>query len=159
MPDVLIKTENLHKYATRLEHINCRLRVLDARLDKLYSQVGLQGLFDLVVIDRTIGDNRNLRKSSEYLRTTASYLETAEKNIKEKLEFHKLFRDMKLVYRESPIIKPVIPPWIYIPVGPGGENPIYRLIEENEKIIKYIKPPEANFKTLLPSSILMLRNF
>lgn len=159
MPDIVIETQKLYSYATRLEHTNCRLKVLDARLDKLYSQVGLQGLFDLVVIDRTIGDNRNLRKSAEYLRITATYLETVEKNIKEKLELHKLFRDMKLVCREIPIIKPVIPPWIYIPLGPGGENPIYRLIEENEKIIKYIKPPEATFKPLLPSSILMLRKF
>ena len=127
MPDIVIETQKLYSYATRLEHINCRLRVLDARLDKLYSQVGLQGLFDLVVIDRAIGDSRSLRKSAEYLRTTANNFEKLEKNIQFRLEW-----------------KLVVNPLAFIYVGPGGENPIYRLM-----IKKYLKPPKILISSLI----------
>lgn len=147
MPDIVIETQKLHSYATRLEHINCRIRVLDARLDKLYSQVGLQGLFDLVVIDRAIGDSRSLRKSAEYLRTTASNFEKLEKNVQNYLP-QKKEDDKKLLnwrrnfgYVPPPDFVPLI---LSIVIGPDGKP---RIVVG--PTIKKYKPPKQFISSLI----------
>ena len=147
MPDIVIETQKLYSYATRLEHTNCRLKVLDARLDKLYSQVGLQGLFDLIVIDRSIGDNRNLRKSAEYLRTTANNFENLEKGVQNYLKSQK--EDDKKLFDLRPnfgYVPPpaIIPRIISIVIGPDGKPHIVI-----GPTIKKYKPPNQFISSLI----------
>lgn len=81
MPGVTVDTYKLKSYADRLETVNSRIVKLDGRLDRLYWQVGLQGLFSLIQADALTGFSWRLLRCKGYLSQTAVDFEKTEKKL------------------------------------------------------------------------------
>jgi esterase/lipase len=80
-PVIKVDTDKLKDYASRLEFVNHRLDNIDNRLNSLYKQVGLLGLFNLLRADARIGWNKQIDKSAKYLNDTAGEFEQTERNL------------------------------------------------------------------------------
>lgn len=81
MSDILVNTYNLKQLAGRLDNVNSRINRLDRRLNSLYTQVGLLGLYRLMQAGVLTGYSWRLLRCSSYLNQTASDFENAEKEI------------------------------------------------------------------------------
>lgn len=79
---IKLDTYKLTTYASRLSKVNGRINTLDRRLDRLYWQVGLQGLWNLMQADLLTGYNWRLNRCASYLNTTATNFNTVENKIK-----------------------------------------------------------------------------
>ncbi len=82
-PIIKINTSALKEYGNRLESVNSRLRNLDSRMNRLYTQVGYQGLWDLICADTLTCYSLRIRSNIKYLKETAKDFEVAEKKIQE----------------------------------------------------------------------------
>lgn len=80
-PQVVVDTYKLRSYADRLQRINQRVASLDRRLDSLYWQVGLAGLWNLVHADLLTNYSRRVTKCSAYLTDTAVEFEQLENSL------------------------------------------------------------------------------
>lgn len=78
---IKVDTAKLRNYANRLKNVNKRLEALDERMNGLYTQVGLQGLLDLLTADMLTGYCSRLTKCANYLTDTAAEFEAVERSI------------------------------------------------------------------------------
>lgn len=69
----------LRHYATRINNVNNRLRMLDADLRSLYGQVGLLDLWDIIVANIMTSGSPTLMQVNTYLNGAADRLENADK--------------------------------------------------------------------------------
>ena len=81
MPEVIVDTRKLRTYADRLSRVNRRIRKLDERLDKLYLEVGLRDLFNLIQADSLTGYNWRIVKCQDYMTKTATSFEQVEREL------------------------------------------------------------------------------
>ncbi len=79
---ISVDTQKLRSYAQRLQSVNSRVSRLDSRLDSLYWNVGLLGLWNLMQADMLTGYSWRLNRCSSYLNETANDLEQIEQNLK-----------------------------------------------------------------------------
>lgn len=79
MQDLIVDTNKLNKYAQRISDVNRRINRLDRRLKTLYTQVGLQGLCDLIQADVLTCYSLRLARCQSYLLQTAVSFEEVEK--------------------------------------------------------------------------------
>jgi len=82
---IKVDTYKLTTYASRLSKVNRRINTLDGRLDRLYWQVGLQGLWNLLQADLLTGYSWRLNRCQSYLNTTANNFNTVENKLKSSL--------------------------------------------------------------------------
>lgn len=80
-----LDTYKLSQYAQRIQTVNRRISKLDRRLDGLYWQVGLQGLWNLMQADLLTGYSWRLNRCASYLNTTATNFNTVENKLKSSL--------------------------------------------------------------------------
>lgn len=80
-PQITLDTYKLRSYAQRLANVNRRVGNLDRRLDGLYWQVGLLGLWDLMQADLLTGYSWRLLRCAGYLNETASDFDSTESNL------------------------------------------------------------------------------
>ena len=81
MPDIVLNTYNLKRYAQRIGNVNSRITKLDGRLMSLYTQVGLLGLFNLIQADAMTCFSWRLLRCQAYLNQTATDFENTENYI------------------------------------------------------------------------------
>lgn len=81
MSGFTVDTYKMTQYANRIDSTNKRITKLDRRLDKLYRQVGLLELYNLIQADALTGYSWRLNRCENYLRQTASDFEAAERQI------------------------------------------------------------------------------
>ena len=81
MSGITVDTYKLTQYASRIDAVNKRISNLDKRLDKLYTKVGLKGLFDLVQADALTGYSWRLLRCKTYLSQTSSDFENVERQL------------------------------------------------------------------------------
>lgn len=81
MADIVVDTYKLRRYAERLSKVDYRIEYLEARLDRLYNEVGLLGLWNLVRVNALTGYCRRLKNCRSYLGQTASDFENAERTL------------------------------------------------------------------------------
>ncbi|MBQ7064256.1 MAG: hypothetical protein IJM90_05160 [Firmicutes bacterium] len=81
MPDVRVNTNTMRQYAERIGSINKRLTRLDWRLKKLYSQVQIVDLLQLMKADAMTGNNWKLQRCRNYLNEVATEYEALEKKL------------------------------------------------------------------------------
>ena len=84
-PQITVDTFKLRDYAQRIKTINNRVVTLDKRLDALYSQVGLQDLWNLLQANILMGYSWRLLRCSSYLKETAEDMEAIEKKLTNQL--------------------------------------------------------------------------
>lgn len=77
-----VDTVKLRTYAEKLGNVNKKLLRLDGRLKKLYFEINLQELWNLLQADFCTGYSWNLTNCVKYLNTTADVFEEAENKIK-----------------------------------------------------------------------------
>ena len=80
-PWVTLDTYKLRSYAQRLSNVNSRIVKLDLRLDGLYWQVGLLGLWNLIQADALTGYNWSITRCAAYLMETAGDFDSVESNL------------------------------------------------------------------------------
>ena len=80
-PKITVDTYKLTQYASRLQEVNRRIARLDGRLDSLYWQVGLLGLWNLMQADLLTGYSWKLLRAASYLNETASDFSKAEQEL------------------------------------------------------------------------------
>ncbi len=80
-PVVIVNTDRLYYYAKRLSLINTRLNYLNHKIDKLYWQIGLLDLWNLMQSDLKIGHSYKLLQCQNYLVQTVDDFEKAENKI------------------------------------------------------------------------------
>ncbi len=80
--DIRVDTAKLREYAEKLGNINKKLARLDGRLKRLYFEVNLQELWNLLQADFCTGYSWNLTNCVKYLNLTADVFEEAENKIK-----------------------------------------------------------------------------
>lgn len=82
MAEIIIDTDKLRQYATRIANVNLRLSSLDRRLNSLYLQVGMEdglsGLWNLLQADIITSYSSKLSSCKTYLEKTASDFEAVE---------------------------------------------------------------------------------
>lgn len=83
---IKVNTESLDLYAERLERVNKRITKLDNRMDKLYLQVGLLDLFNIIQADLLTHYSNRLEKAANWMRETSKTFAGAEKELKGALE-------------------------------------------------------------------------
>ena len=76
-----VDTAKLRAYADRLEKVNSRLTKLDRRMDKLYVEVGLLDLFNLIQADLLTGSSKKILNCAKYLDETANDFDKTERNV------------------------------------------------------------------------------
>lgn len=91
MSDIVVDIQQMKNYACAIQQTNNRLENLDWRLKSLYSQIGLQGLWDLLQADLLTGRSETLRRCRNYLDRTADDFEKLENELKryDPLDFKK----------------------------------------------------------------------
>ncbi len=75
---LVVDTHKLRDYASRIDTVNGRIEKLDSRLNKLYGQVGLIQLANLILADELTGYSGRLSKCGNYLLATAEDFEKVE---------------------------------------------------------------------------------
>ena len=85
-PKIVVDTYKLTQYASRLQEVNRRISRLDRRLDSLYWQVGLLGLWNLMQADLLTGYSWRLLRAASYLNETASDFSKAEQELVNNLQ-------------------------------------------------------------------------
>lgn len=99
MADIIVDTYKLNQYAQRIAQVNGRITRIDRRLDSLYWQVGLQGLFDLLQADLLTGYSWRLSRCKDYLQNTAADFEKVEKSINyDDFKAEKVWKPMKIAF-------------------------------------------------------------
>lgn len=83
--EVRVDTAKLRNYADRIESVRRRANTLDNRMDSLYKQIGLQGLWNLMVSNEVTCYNYRLSRCSSYLRDTAADFENIEADLNYRL--------------------------------------------------------------------------
>lgn len=79
MPDIVVDTYKLNRYAQRIATVNTRISRLDRRLDSLYMKVGLLGLWNLIQADVLTSYSWRLTRCKIYLEQTADDFDAIEK--------------------------------------------------------------------------------
>lgn len=79
MADIIVDTYKLNQYAQRIATVNSRINRLDRRMDSLYTNVGLSGLWNLLQADALTCYSWRLVRCQSYLEQTASDFETVER--------------------------------------------------------------------------------
>jgi len=80
-PQLTVDTRKLNGYADRLERQNHRLASLDIRLNSLYREVGLLGIFNLLRTDIKIGRSKQIDRVQLYLRETSAEFARVEREL------------------------------------------------------------------------------
>lgn len=80
-PLIQVDTHKLQTYAHRLEGVNKRLSVLDARLDSLYTKVGFLDLWNLLQADLLTSESGPLKRCVSYLEETAEHFDAVERKV------------------------------------------------------------------------------
>jgi len=84
-PYIKVNTDKLYQYAQRLRKVNNRLDVLDKRLDKLYWNIGLKDLWNLIQADILTDYSYRIKKCAGYLESTADDFDKVESDLLRKL--------------------------------------------------------------------------
>ena len=84
-PQIQVNTSKLCSYANRIQKVQQRVSNVDHRLDTLYGQVGLVGLFNLLSADLLTGYSWRLSRCVNYLNDTARDFEAVESRLRGKL--------------------------------------------------------------------------
>ena len=106
MGEMIVDTNKLRYYAEKIQSANSRLSKLDQRLNQLYGNAGLLGVWQLIQMGSISGVRWELQKVSGYLYETATSWETVENRLNQIDPSHcyltnhsfvsKLFGDMYL---------------------------------------------------------------
>lgn len=83
-PYILVDTTRLEDYARQLKTINRRLRSIDSRINKLYLEVSIKDLWNLLQADVMTDYSTRLDLCIMYLNETAKDFQSAENAIKNK---------------------------------------------------------------------------
>lgn len=81
MADISLDTYKLSRYAERLGNVNRRITNLDVRMDRLYWNVGLLDLGNLIKADALTGFSWRLLRCQGYLNQTAADFNNVEKKL------------------------------------------------------------------------------
>lgn len=76
--EIIVDTARLRQYADQLKTINKRLLDIDRKMDRLYTKVGLQGLWDLLQADALTSYSWRLDRCINYMLETAAEFESVE---------------------------------------------------------------------------------
>ena len=80
-PNIYVDIEQLRILAGRIYNVNNRLNALDERLNSLYWQFGIRGLWNLINADILTGSSWKLTKCQNYTNNVADTFESAENNV------------------------------------------------------------------------------
>ena len=80
-PNIYVDIEQLRILAGRIYNVNNRLNVLDERLNSLYWQFGIRGLWNLINADILTGSSWKLTKCQNYMNNVADTFECAENDV------------------------------------------------------------------------------
>lgn len=80
-PQIQVNTAKLRVYADRIQAVQRRVNNVDRRLDTLYGQVGLLGLFNLLSADLLTGYSWRLNRCVNYLNDTAADFDRLEREL------------------------------------------------------------------------------
>ena len=81
MADIIVDTNKLEQYASRISNVNSRIARLDRRMDALYRKVNIADLYKLIKADTMTSYSLKLKKCGNYLRNTAEDFEAVEKKL------------------------------------------------------------------------------
>lgn len=84
-PRLKADTNRMREYASKLRRLNKRVMELDRRMDRLYKEVKLSDLWDLMKADLLTSYSLRLTAAAGYLEATASEFEKVEKDLCKKL--------------------------------------------------------------------------
>lgn len=81
MSEIKINTQSMRQYANRIAKVNTRVINLNRRINGLYNNVGLLGLFRIMQSNTLVGYNARLVSAKNYLYDTARDFELVESNL------------------------------------------------------------------------------
>jgi len=79
---IVVNTELLRNYGTRIANVNSRINSLDTALRGLYWQVGLLDLWDVIVANLLTRESPTLNQTRTLLNNSAQRFEVAESNVR-----------------------------------------------------------------------------